>query len=317
MNVSACLDVGGTKIQAAVINREGSIFFKTRESVDSRGGDYTCEQIRAIIEVLSNNCKKQNMKITGIGIAIPGQIINNGEVWAPNIPHWQRYPLKEKIYGFFSSTFGPIVIISDRRGFAEGEYWQGCARNTPNFIFIAIGTGIGAGIFINGAYYSGYKNLSGSIGWLTLKGNVNNKQYSMGNFERYASGEGIVNTAREILNNSPDYTGKLTNISEKTITARDIFKAYDEGDKAAQTIFSDVIEYWSIGIADCISILAPQLVVLGGGLFGPAEKFLRSIRYSVNKLLSPAQKDSAEIVTSSLGNDGVLLGIKRVLLNTL
>jgi len=314
MDVSACLDVGGTKLQAALINNEGTIFFKTIEPIDKRGGEYTGGQIIAKIKDVYDKSQYQEMNLSGIGIALPGQIKDGGKVWAPNISDWQSYPLEEKISQSIPSSWGPVVTISDRQGFAEGEYWLGRAKNTRNFVFIAIGTGIGAGIFINGTYYGGHRGLSGSMGWLTIKGRVHESPCSVNHLENYASGSGIINTTREILARFPEYSGQLADISEHELTARDIFKAYEEGDKAAQRIFDNVIEHWSGAIADCTSILDPQLIVLGGGLFGPASRFLSSLKCEVNKRLSPAQKGTVNITISLLGSEGVLFGIKRVIL---
>src|SRR5690606_9992924 len=111
--------------------------------------------------------KLENNKIVSIGISVPGIVRSEkNTVWAPNIPGWEDYPLYDEVESFSENI--PIKIENDRGCYILGEVWKGNAKGTKHSIYLAIGTGIGAGILIDGDVLQGFNGIAGSIGWMGL-----------------------------------------------------------------------------------------------------------------------------------------------------
>src|SRR5207253_4376371 len=116
----------------------------------------------------------------------------------------------------------PVVIDSDRACYISGEVWQGNAKGCHDAIFLSVGTGIGAGILVNGNILRGAHNVGGAIGWMALNRPHENKYLDCGCFEYYTSGEGIATRAWELVNQRKDYGGELLNKKTEKLLAQDI-----------------------------------------------------------------------------------------------
>src|SRR5207249_2920978 len=131
-----------------------------------------------------------------------------GTVWAPNIPGWDDYPLLEVLHDRLDPGIR-IVIDSDRAGYILGETWRGAARGARNAIFLAVGTGIGAGILVDGKVLRGHADIAGAVGWLALDRAYGARYATCGCFEAHASGAGLTATAYELMQTMPNYKGEL------------------------------------------------------------------------------------------------------------
>src|SRR5690606_7336356 len=116
----------------------------------------------------------------------------SGTVWAPNIPGWEDYPLKAELEAVLNRI--PVSIDSDRACYILGEYWKGAAQNCEDAIFLAVGTGIGAGILADGRILRGAGDIAGAIGWMALDHPYQEKYIPCGCFEYQASGDGVART---------------------------------------------------------------------------------------------------------------------------
>jgi len=174
------LDLGGTKLAAALFNDKGDILFKTNHSLDQKQGTAVGELIfQATSRLLSNT-----NEVSAIGICVPGIAhAKTGKVWAPNIPGWDDYPLLEELQRSVSNKKIKIKIDSDRACYILGEVWKGNARGCKDAIFLSVGTGIGAGILINNEILRGSHDIAGAIGWMALERPFNQKYIPCGDFE--------------------------------------------------------------------------------------------------------------------------------------
>lgn len=156
------LDLGGTKLAVALISPKAEVKTKHTVALNGRSGNLVsemlCEEVRAFVDT---------GLVKAIGIAVPGIYSEvNGTVWAPNIPGWEHYPLLREISAAAGNI--PILIESDRACYISGEIWKGKARGCTDAIFMAVGTGIGAGIISGGQIIKGAANIAGAVGWLAL-----------------------------------------------------------------------------------------------------------------------------------------------------
>ncbi len=155
------------------------------------------------------------------------------------------------------------------------------------------GTGIGAGILIDNRVLHGHSDIVGAIGWLALKPPYTHEYDECGCFETHCSGEGLAKQARKFLREDKEYRGELRKHSIEDITSYHIFEAYDNGDTIAKRVMEEAIEMWGMATANLISIFNPEKVIFGGGVFGPAVKFIPQIRREAEKCSTPVQVQSS------------------------
>jgi glucokinase len=242
-----------------------------------------------------------------IGVSVPGiSRRKEGTVWAPNIPGWEDYPLLGEIKQVSGEI--PVSIDSDRTCYILGELWQGNARGCSDAIYLSVGTGIGAGILVDGNVLRGAQDIAGAIGWMALNKPFLHKYIACGCFEYFASGEGIARLTREILVQNPSYTGELKSQALEKITAHQVFTAFSNQDSIAIQVFEECIEYWGMAAANLISIFNPQKIIFGGGVFGPAIQFIPAIQEEAAKWAQPVSMTQVSFEQSALGGDAGVYG---------
>jgi len=302
------LDLGGTKLAAALFNDKGDILFKTNHSLEKKQGTEVGEHISVTVNELLNKAEIINKDVSAIGICVPGIAhAKTGKVWAPNIPGWDDYPLLEEFERSVNNNKIKIKIDSDRACYILGEVWKGNARGCNDAIFLSVGTGIGAGILINNEVLRGSHDIAGAIGWMGLGRPFNQKYIPCGDFEYNASGEGIVKVAKEMLGSGVNKS-ILGNINPDLLSAKDIFDAYENGDELSKKVIANAIECWGMATANLVSLFNPEKIIFGGGVFGPALKFLDEIYIEAKKWAQPISIQQVKLQGSALGNDAGLYG---------
>lgn len=299
------LDLGGTKLAAALFSDNGDILFKTNHSLDKKQG----AEVGKLIFQSANDLLNKGEEVSAIGICVPGIAhAKTGKVWAPNIPGWEDYPLLEELQRSVINQKIKIKIDSDRACYILGEVWKGNARGCKDAIFLSVGTGIGAGILINNQVLRGSHDIAGAIGWMGLDRPFHQKYISCGDFEYNASGEGIVKVAKEMLDNGVYNKSVLKNINRDLLLANDVFDAYEKGDELAKKVIANAIECWGMATANLVSLFNPEKIIFGGGVFGPALKFLDDIYTEARKWAQPISIQQVQLQASALGNDAGLYG---------
>ena len=198
------IDLGGTKLAAALFTRTGKILRKSVVPLEGRQGRAVGELICGELKTLLAAARAKRVRVSAIGVSVPGiSHSGTGKVWAPNIPGWEDYPLRREILAALPDKRIQVVIDSDRAAYILGETWRGVAKGCRNAIFLAVGTGIGAGILIDGRILRGAHDIAGAIGWLALDRPFRREYAGCGCFEYHASGVGLAKVANELLAASP------------------------------------------------------------------------------------------------------------------
>jgi len=186
----AGIDLGGTKLAAAAFSDAGDVLHRETVPLAGRQGPEVGALIADRLKFLS-----ENFQCEVAGVCVPGLYRSaRGTVWAPNIPGWDDYPLLDEL----SSSSGAghrVTIDSDRAAYILGEAWRGAARGASDAIFLAVGTGIGAGILSGGKVVRGHGDVAGAIGWRALDRPFKPRYTQHGCFEDQASGPGLVSIA--------------------------------------------------------------------------------------------------------------------------
>jgi len=298
------LDLGGTKISSALFDESGDTIFKRKVDLSGAHGPKVGKLITSQVEAILEEAYRSHLHPTGIGICVPGIAHRSGEVWAPNIKDWGNYPLKTEVETFFNHTI-PVFIDSDRACHIMAEVWKGAAKNCRDAVFLAVGTGIGAGILSDGRILRGAHDISGAIGWMALKAPFQLNYLERGCFETFASGYGIAEVARLMISK-----GQKSILSAKLdqLTTNDVFEAYEQGDPVALHVIDDAIQLLGMAAANLVSLLNPEKVIFGGGVFGPASKYINRIYAEALLWGQPISMKQVSFEPTQLDGDAGLIG---------
>ncbi len=201
------------------------------------------------------------------------------------------------------------MLESDRSAYVAGEAWRGAAAGARDAVFLAVGTGIGAGIISGGRILHGHEDIAGAVGWFGLDPDFKPEYASMGSFEAEASGNSVARKARERLaEGRPSVLLDLAGGVIEAVTAETVAAAARRKDPLAMEVVADVVTYLAMGVANIVSILNPEVVVVGGGLFQAADLFLEPVRREFKRWAQPLAARSVRIEPSKLGEDAGLYG---------
>lgn len=310
------IDIGGTKISSAVFDKDGNCTNRISILVADKSGDEVGNLVLGVISSQIAFAEKESYHVAGIGLCIPG-IYWSGKktVWAPNIAGWDDYPLYDKIISSPVNKNIPVKIDSDRACYILGEVWKGAASGSRNAIYMAVGTGIGLGILVNGEILRGANDIAGATGWMALERPYDEKYIPCGCFEYGASGAGLGRKAVEIMNSDSGYSGLLKNIDGENISGEDVFNAFAKEDPVALKVIKNAIELWGMAVANYVSLFNPEIIILGGGVFGPGLNFIREIFNEAKKWAQPWSINMVKLSGSKLGSDAGLYGAGFIAFN--
>ena len=283
------VDLGGTKIAAARVDTTGKITHHLVGQTPARGGKAV---VAAVIDILQ---RLPQQGVCALGVDVPGLAYTDGSVWAPNLSGWKRMPLGATLNVHFQL---PTLVESDRNAFVTGEAWQGAARNCRDVVFLAIGTGIGAGIISGGRLLRGSNELAGCLGWMATGSRFLPKYKDIGCLESHLAGPAI---ARE-----------ASRIRKTATTTRELIQLARQGDPAAKKIITQTGEYLGLALANLVSILNPEMIVVGGGVAAAGNLLLTPARDTMQQWAQPLAGKQVRIVCSRLGDRAALLGMAKM-----
>ncbi len=305
------IDLGGTKISGAVFSIEGTISVQKECLIEKREGREVGDLLCSLIMDLCRDGKIKVNDRKSIGVCVPGiSYSGTGYVWAPNIPGWDHYPLKDEISSAIPNSI--VTIESDRTCYILGETVMGVARGCRNAVFIAVGTGIGAGILVDDRVLHGFSDIVGAIGWMALKPPYSKQYDQCGCFETHCSGEGIGLQARLMLKADWEYNGILSEKKISEITSYDVFAALKRKDIIAKKVIDQAVEMWGMAAANLVSIFNPEMVVFGGGIFGPAVPLIPRIYKEACKWAQPISIRQVKFTATALPKLAGLYGAGAV-----
>lgn len=308
------IDLGGTKIAAGLFADSGEMKQKIVRLLNGATGQVVGNLLLETMGELLQN--ESDEPITAVGLCIPGIVYSKkGTVWAPNIPGWDNYPLKAQLLQAFPHLI--VNIESDRTCYILGEIWKGAAKGCDNAIYLAVGTGIGAGIILDGNIIHGANDIVGATGWMALQSPYTHEYDACGCFETHASGNGIGTQARKLLSQSTDYSGILAQKPIDEVTSHDVFSAYDSQDPIAVQVLDKAIKLWGMATANLVSLFNPEKIIFGGGVFGPAVRFIPRIYKEACQWGQPISMKQVEYCASQIDGEAALYGAAYLALRSL
>lgn len=254
------VDIGGTKIMILIADQAGEIVYRKKWSTSGDIGvisGYIADSLRAAAISME--------QVAAMGFGVPG-IANSEEGTVIDAPalQWNHVPFRERMRRYFDK---PIFVDNDVNCAALGERWVGSAQNASDFVVVAIGTGVGSAIMANGSLVKGNDFMAGEVAYLVVEQDVlrdrSNAFGDFGLFERKISGLAL---------------------SQHGAPPQELFELYARGDEKAIPIVRQFVADLSIGIANMVSLLNPQKVILCGGVAQSLSTVLALIRSTVASL---------------------------------
>ena len=303
------IDIGGTKLAAGVVSHEGKILARAEvPTLAAEGFEPVLARIIALGRGLLGRPEAAQDRVRRIGIGCAGPVdIRAGMVFnPPNLPGWTAVALVKHIEDALSL---PAVLENDANAAGLGEFYYGAGRGARSLVYLTVSTGIGGGIILDGKVWHGLKDAAGEVGHMTVV--PDGPICGCGNrgcLEAMASGPSIARQAREAL--AGDRPSGLREIRD--FTAADVSRLARDGDAVAVEVWCGAVRYLGIGVAAVISILAPERVVIGGGVTRAGEFLFEPLREEVRRRVKLVPIESVPIVPAALGADVGILGAAAV-----
>ena len=301
------IDLGGTNTKIGLVDEKGNIIFKTIVKTDSMEG--FSETIQRLSKILLTQIEGSNISfddVLSVGVGVPGPVLNSRIV-----KFWANFPWKNGVdlaLEFEKNLGKPVKVDNDVNVITLGEMWKGAAQGYKNVLGLAIGTGIGGGIIVDGKLVSGENGAGGEVGHIKIE--PNGKLCGCGQkgcWEAYASATGIIREANSRLAvNKQNLLYEMT--KGRDLEAKDVFDAAKENDKFSLEIVDYEAEKLAFGIGNLLSTLDPEIVVIGGGVALSGDFLFDKVKERLKKYAFPSTTENLKIVAASLGNDAGILG---------
>jgi glucokinase len=292
------IDLGGTKCHGAIADLAGTILAEDIRPTQQEGAPYPT--LLAVIDLLSSKAAELGQSVTALAVGMPAYLDPDTGLatGGPNV-NWQGFPLTDELAAHVSA---PFVVDNDANLAALAHAWRGDARDCLNYAVIALGTGIGAGIVIDGRLARGRNNAAGEVGYMVLSPNQLSVRHSggLGGFERAAAGPAIAEAARALL----DKDDRPSALRGGPCTTEAILTAARDGDPLAASIVETVLDSVALVVIAIAAVANPEIVVLDGSVGRALSPYLQQLGLSV----SPHLPAPPTILTSSLGTRATVLG---------
>jgi glucokinase len=305
-DTALAVDLGGTNIRAALISRDGEIQLHSRVATAARQGVYAVvDQIVAMVEAAVETGDVS--PDVGVGVVAPGPLEPATGIvrFAPNLPGWDNVPLARLLIDRLQR---PVYLGNDGNCAALGEAMFGAGRNVANLLYLALGTGLGAGIIHRGQLIEGALGLGGEVGHVSI--NQNGPRCTCGGIgciEAYVGGWAIARQGELALHSErSEIIRELA--ADGPVTAELVSQAASMGDPVSHQIFARAGQALAVGVGGLVNVFNPELIIIGGGLAQAGELILEPFRATLPQYTMRPLYAHVSIVPSSLGQDTGIYG---------
>jgi len=299
------VDIGGTKCAVVWGDSKGRILDKIRfeTRTHDRGPDAIISELDGCIASLIDRYPDE--KALGIGISCGGPLDSrSGRILGPpNLPGWDDVPIVQH----FQDRWGLVTALqNDANACALAEWMYGAGRGTQNMIFLTFGTGMGAGLILDGRLYEGTNDLAGEVGHIRLAEDGPVGFGKAGSFEGFCSGGGIAKAAMIEIRKARE-SGRMSELvsiashDDHQITAKHVFEACEAGDDLAREIVDKVGYKLGEGLSILIDILNPECIVIGSIFERSGQLLIPAMEASLQREAIPCARAVCRILPAALG----------------
>ncbi|MEU4213182.1 ROK family protein [Streptomyces sp. NPDC026206] len=294
----AALDIGGTKIAAALVDGGGRLLVRAQQPTPAREDAATVMgTVVAVLDELAASAHWPRVRAVGIGSAGPVDALA-GTVSPVNVPGWRGFPLVAEVSGRVAGL--PVVLVGDGVAMTAAEHWQGAARGRANALCMVVSTGVGGGLVLDGRLHTGPTGNAGHIGHISVDLDGDPCPCgARGCVERIASGPNIARRALEAgWRPGPD----------GDTSAAAVAGAAGAGDPAALASFARAAQALAAGIAATATLVEIEVAVVGGGVAGAGEILFAPLRERLRDYAALSFASGVEVLPARLGSDAGLVG---------
>jgi predicted NBD/HSP70 family sugar kinase len=283
----------GSALDMAIADLRGEFLARHRTRlVQPTMGQLVIEDLAAGLERLLDQSGVQRERLLGIGVGLPGVTQrSNGTVSYSPSTGWMGLPIQQEIERRLDV---PVIIDNDVNMMTLGECARGVGAGSSHVVYMYVGTGIGAGIMLDGQFFRGSREAAGEVGYMMIGPVHDRRDGEFGVFERNYSVPGIVRRAK----------GFLSGLQEGSSVIDQLILYAERGSLEAQQLLSDVYRHWAYGMANIVSVLNPELLILSGEMIHIDESGVKQI----HRWLSEWVPDVPRIEKASLGEQAGLIG---------
>ncbi len=309
MKYYAGIDIGGTNISTGIVDENYEIVGRSKIKTDKdRSGEEILTDIAETVRLAASDAGLELDDIRWVGAGCPGLCnTETGIVEYSNNLGWYNVPIVSTL----EEALGKKVYLdNDANAAAYGEYLAGAAKGAKNAVIITLGTGVGAGIIINGKIFNGSNFAGGEIGHTVIV--VDGYECTCGRrgcFEAYSSATGLIRMTSEALKAHPQSKIKQLVEADGRISARTAFNAAKMLDETGIEVVERYIKHLACGITNTVNIFQPDILCIGGGVCNEGDALLEPLKKQVAAdVFSRNSKKNTEICICSLGNDAGIIG---------
>lgn len=305
---NACIgiDIGGTNLRFALVAGDGSILMREqRQTAISLGREQFLAKLCDGIAGMQRGAESRGMKVQGVGMGIPGLIAGSGAILSSvNLLPIEGLNLKEIVA---QASGLPVVAVNDANASAYGEKSYGAGRAFASLLLLTLGTGVGSGLILNGALWTGIDGVAAEYGHATVE--PDGLPCPCGNrgcLEQYASASALVAAAARAL--AEGKGGALAALPLAAITAEQIAAAARQGDPLALALFERAGRYLGIAGATIVNLLNLEAIVLAGGMAASFDLLEGPMRREITDRAFAVPARRVTIVQGELGDDAGIVG---------
>lgn len=296
------IDIGGTNLKAGLVDRDGTILAVERIPLDFQGPATFAKTLAE----LSRNVIRPGDEVEYVGMGLPGAVSGGDVLFTTNIP-MENVPLERL---FREHLDLPLLLGNDADCAAVGEFFCGAGKNTQDFVVVTLGTGVGAGIILNGKLRGGLSSSEAGHMVICQDGELCNCG-RRGCWERYASATGLIQQTRTAMEKHPESAlHEIVRANGGVVEGRTAFQGAAARDVTALAVCQKYVEYLASGTVSLINILRPEAVAFGGGVANaPDHLLLDPLREIVNReCFARHGGQETRILRAELGNDAGIIG---------
>jgi glucokinase len=306
------VDIGGTKVAAGLVDRNGEIKSQIRTPmVANHGAGEGLAAVVSAIDLLLSHHPKARTLIRGIGICAPGPLDPKTGVVInpPNVPCWRDFPLAtevEKVYRV------PVKVENDANAAALAEARWGAGRGYRHIFYAGVGTGIGSGIVFDGKIYNGRTGAAAEGGHMSIA--YDGPRCGCGKpgcIEILAAGPAIARRARAKLASAPGSRSAILDLAKGNIdavTSEMVGQAYAAGDPVARQVLQETVDLLSLWLSNIIDLLEPDVIILGGGVAAMLSPFFSDIADGIAKYCIISRCREIPLLKAHYGADAGIAG---------
>jgi glucokinase len=292
------VDVGGTNLRCALINPDGVVLGRESLATDMASGrDSFLERLLGLLTRLKTGAEAQGLRVGAAGLGVPGLFSNDGVLRSSvNLVALEGLNLAQ----FVSAGVGlPAVALNDANASAVGEQRFGAGRPFASFLMVTLGTGVGAGLILDGKLWTGIDGVAGEFGHLTVE--PNGRRCGCGNqgcLEQYASASAIASLAASLE----------VAAGHGRLDAAQVAALAREGDAKACAIFQQAGAYLGIAAAGVVNLLNLEAIILGGGVAESFDLLAPVLRREISERAFALPGGRVQLLKGELGDDAGVLG---------